>query len=62
MKVLYNLPKEVKYCKNCVTSNQYPTSISEFTHVKNRDGAKYINFNKYGNCDACVQAEIKEKN
>lgn len=61
MKVLYNLPKEVKYCKNCVTSNQYPTSISEFTHVKNRDGAKYINFNKYGNCDACVQAEIKEK-
>jgi N-acetyl sugar amidotransferase len=61
MKVLYNLPKEVKYCKNCVTSNQYPTSISEFTHKKNRDGAKYINFNKNGLCDACVQAEIKEK-
>ena len=61
MKVLYNLPKEVVFCKKCVNSNQYPASTIEFKHTKNRKGAKYINFNSSGVCDGCVQAEVKNK-
>jgi len=60
MKILYNLPKEVKYCKKCVTSNQYPSSTAEFKHRKDKKDAKYINFNKDSVCDACIQAKIKE--
>ena len=61
MKVFYNLPKKVFFCKKCVNSNQYPTSTIEFKHTKNRKGANYINFNSAGICDGCVQAEIKNK-
>ena len=61
MKILYNLPKEVKFCKKCVNSNQYPASTVEFKHTKNRKGAKYINFNTSGICDGCLQAEVKNK-
>ena len=59
MKTLYNLPQEVVFCKKCVMSNQRPASIPEFKHNKNRDGAKYLNFNEKGVCDACLQAETK---
>ena len=62
MKVLYNLPKEVKFCKRCVNSNQYPVSAVEFKHTKNRKGASYINFNKSEVCDGCLQSEFKNKN
>ena len=60
MKILYNLPKKVLFCKKCVTPNQYPASIPEFKHTKERKDAKYINFNDKGICDACSQAEIKK--
>ena len=60
MKTFYNLPKKIIFCKNCVTPNQYPASIPEFKHVKNRKGAKYIHFNKEDICDGCLQAKIKK--
>ena len=34
MKVLYNLPKKVLFCKKCVTSNQRPNSTVEYKHTK----------------------------
>ena len=55
----YHLPKKVKFCKKCVISNQRPSSMPEFYHKPNREGAKYINFNDKGICDACSQAEVK---
>ncbi|HMM39181.1 MAG TPA: N-acetyl sugar amidotransferase [Desulfovibrio sp.] len=41
---LPNLPREVKFCTNCVTSNQRPR----------------MPFDEYGVCSACRYAEIKE--
>lgn len=61
MKTLYNLPKKIIFCRICVTPNQYPTSIPEFKHTKERKNARYINFNKYNICDACIHAENKKK-
>ena len=42
LKTFYNLPKKVKFCKICVNSNQYPASIPEFNHQ--RDRKKHIIF------------------
>ena len=60
-KTLFNLPAEVKFCTRCVMSNQRPASIPEFKHTRNRDGAKYLNIDDQGICDACRHAEDKEK-
>ena len=60
-KTYYNLPSEVFFCKKCVISNQRPSSIPEFKHTRNRDGAHYIQFNSDGICEACLQAKEKEK-
>ena len=60
MKALYNLPEKISFCTNCVISNQRPSSMSEFKHTKNREGAKYINFDEKGICDACKYAERKK--
>ena len=58
--VKYGLPKEVKFCKKCVISNQRPSSVREFTHKP--DSVKTtIHIDEHGVCDACKQAEIKEK-
>ena len=62
MKTFYNLPEKVVFCKTCVLSNQLPTSFPEYKHTVNRKGAKYLNINSDGICDACKQAELKEKN
>ena len=61
MKILFNLPKKVIFCKKCVLSNQKPTSIAEFKHTRNRKGAKYLNLDNKEICDACNYAEIKKK-
>jgi len=42
-------------------SNQRPSSIPEFKHTFNRKGAKYLNINSNGICDACIQSELKKK-
>tara|TARA_Y100000816_G_scaffold281096_1_gene255254 strand:+ start:636 stop:1856 length:1221 start_codon:yes stop_codon:yes gene_type:complete len=62
MKVKYNLPREIIFCKKCVMSNQRPGSISEFFHTKDRNNAKYLKIDKQdGICDACKQNDVKNK-
>tara|TARA_B100001989_G_C24540873_1_gene467489 strand:- start:1257 stop:2525 length:1269 start_codon:yes stop_codon:yes gene_type:complete len=61
MKILFGLPKKIKFCKSCVISNQRPSSIQEFHHDSQRTGAKYINFSKEGICDACNYNHEKKK-
>ena len=43
---MYNLPKEVLFCKNCTISNQRPR----------------ITFDKNGICSACNFSELKKNN
>jgi len=57
----YGLPPAVKYCRRCVMSNQRPASMPEFKHTPSRHGAKYLHIDAEGVCDACRQAEIKDK-
>ena len=60
-KPLYGLPEEVRYCSRCVMSNQRPASIPEFKHTRERIGAKYMQIDADGVCDACRNAEQKER-
>ncbi len=52
VETFYGLPKDVKYCRKCVISNQRPNSSVEF---KNTIDSKKntINFDDKGVCDAC---------
>lgn len=61
---MYNLPKQIIFCKSCVMSNQRPSSIPEFKHQRDRKNAKYLNIDeKTGICDACkVNADKKKIN
>jgi len=54
------LPEKVKFCKNCVISNQRPSSVIEF---KNTESGKKptIDFNNDGICSACEYQNIKSK-
>ena len=58
LETYYNLPVKIKFCKECVISNQRPSSIPEFKHTRNRDGANYIQFVD-GKCEGCLQAKVK---
>ena len=60
MKAFYNLPEQVIFCSQCVMSNQRPASTPEFLHTRNRDGAKYLQIDENGICDACHHSAIKE--
>ena len=60
LKALYGLPTEVKYCKKCVMSNQRPISAVEIEHTIDSK-KKTLAFDKEGVCDACRNAEEKEK-
>ncbi len=55
----YGLPKDIKFCKSCVISNQRPNSQIEHEHNKSTLKTT-INFNKDGICDACILAEKKK--
>jgi N-acetyl sugar amidotransferase len=56
----YGLPKQVKFCAKCVMSNQRPASAIEFKHTK--DSKKVtLNFDEAGVCDACRNAEAKDR-
>ena len=52
------LPKDVRFCKRCVISNQRPNSTVEFAHVANEKKAT-INFDADGVCDACNFNSVK---
>jgi len=60
METFFNLPSDIFFCKKCLMSNQRPSSVPEFRHTRNRDGAKYLQFDNDGVCDACRQAETKD--
>ena len=50
--VFYGLPKNVKFCKSCVISNQRPSTSIEFKN-DGKQPKQAINFNDDGICDAC---------
>ncbi len=58
LEVKYGLPPEVQFCKQCVISNQRPSSAVEFQHRQNSKKAT-IRFSDDGVCDACSYAKIK---
>lgn len=58
LEVKYGLPREVKFCKRCVISNQRPNSAVEFSHTRESKKTT-INFDDQGICDACRLAEQK---
>lgn len=59
-KTFYGLPSEVRYCQQCVISNQRPNSAIEYQHsVSSRK--QTINFDENGICDACRFANRKNQ-
>ena len=59
LEVKYGLPEKVKFCKECVISNQRPSSTPELANTIETI-KKTINFDKNGICDACNYAKEKE--
>ena len=55
----YNLPEKVIFCKNCLISNQRPSSSPEFK--KKNSNVETVGF-KDGVCDACRYYEHKKNN
>lgn len=60
LEIKYGLPREVKFCKRCVISNQRPSSTVEYVHTK-ASKKTTIGFDSEGICDACRYAEQKKK-
>lgn len=59
-KVKYGLPKDVKFCKECVISNQRPSSVVETKN--NQMGKKpVIHFDENCLCDACKAVKMKNE-
>jgi N-acetyl sugar amidotransferase len=59
LEAYYGLPREVKFCRRCVISNQRPNSAVEYQHTRNT-AKKTIAFDANGVCDACRVAEQKK--
>ena len=49
----YGLPQKVKFCKNCVISNQRPSSTVEFKSTSDQL-KKGISFDENELCSACL--------
>ncbi|WP_298702690.1 N-acetyl sugar amidotransferase [uncultured Brevundimonas sp.] len=58
LEVKYGLPREVKFCKVCVISNQRPNSAVEYAHTAESKKTT-INLDAEGVCDACRVAQRK---
>jgi N-acetyl sugar amidotransferase len=56
----YGLPADVRFCRLCVMSNQRPASSVEFRHTKDSKKST-LSFDSEGICDACRQAQNKER-
>ncbi len=56
----YGLPEKVVFCKKCVMSNQRPASTPEFKHTR-QSKKTTLTIDREGVCDACRQAEIKDR-
>ena len=57
----YGLPKDIRYCKKCVISNQRPNTTVEFKHTAKSKKKTTIHFNDEGVCDACIVIDKKNK-
>lgn len=57
---LYGLPREIEFCRSCVISNQRPNSTVEYRHTAG-SRKETIHFDEQGVCDACRQAERKQR-
>ncbi|MDR1470967.1 MAG: N-acetyl sugar amidotransferase [Synergistaceae bacterium] len=55
----YGLPEEVKFCVECVMTNQRPTSCFEFKHTA-QSVKSSLNIRDDGVCDACHSIKLKE--
>jgi N-acetyl sugar amidotransferase len=56
----YGLPEHVTFCARCVMSNQRPASAVEFKHTKESKKTT-LAIDGEGVCDACRNAEEKER-
>ena len=54
----YGLPREVRFCRSCVISNQRPNSAVEYQHTR-ASKKQTIVFDEHDICDACRIAEWK---
>jgi N-acetyl sugar amidotransferase len=59
LEVKYGLPREVKFCRECVISNQRPNSAVEYQHTR-QSRKTTIAFDTEGVCDACKVAAQKK--
>lgn len=59
LEVRYGLPEKVIYCKQCVMSNQRPSSSVEFKHTASQKH-KTLHLDENGVCDACNVAVKKQ--
>ena len=55
----YGLPNEIRFCKQCIISNQRPNSAVEFKHTLETKKAT-IALDENGVCDACRVKEEKQ--
>ncbi len=55
----YNLPTDIKFCTECVISNQRPITLIETKH-SNNEKKETTHFDENGICDACKWARIKK--
>ena len=60
LEVKYGLPREVRFCRRCVMSNQRPVSEVEFKHTIETK-KRTMTFDEEGICDACRANEQKER-
>jgi N-acetyl sugar amidotransferase len=58
--VKYGLPQHIEFCSKCVISNQRPNSAVEYSHTSSST-KKTIYFDDNHVCDACKNAEQKNK-
>ena len=56
---LFGLPEKVIFCKQCVISNQRPSSVVEFKNINNNKNG--INIDKDNICDACKYSLEKNR-
>lgn len=58
--IKYGLPRDIKFCRTCVISNQRPNSAIEFAHTKDSKKST-IFFDDSCECDACRLAKAKRE-
>ena len=61
VEAFYGLPDEVRFCVNCVISNQRPNSTVEFQHTADSRKST-IKFDDHSVCDARIYPGKKNSN